>query len=128
MWYLCVFFHRLLDYRKPEVESLAQLFGVTDSLEWKLPLHHHPDSPFHFVNLPSDDIARKISTRSQPPLSSLSLSVKKYRFFHLGVEKLAERFMFFCGLVVNFVGILVKGIYKLWGEGSSYEELDLLVH
>lgn len=88
MWYLCVFFHRLLDYRKPEVESLAQLFGVHESLEWKLPEHHHPDSPFHFVNLPSDDIARSIANRS----------------------------------------ILVKGIYELWGEGSSYEELEVAIN
>ncbi|OIW13179.1 hypothetical protein TanjilG_17535 [Lupinus angustifolius] len=93
MWYLCAFFHRLLDYRKPEVESLARLFGafedehqngdVSYHLQWKLPLHHHPDSPFHFVNLPSEQIARNIANRS----------------------------------------ILVKGMYELWGEGGSYEEL-----
>lgn len=74
MWYLCVFFHRLLDYRKPEVESLAELsgaFGDSDgvdghgSLEWKLPQHHHPDSPFHFVNLPSEVVARQIANRSE---------------------------------------------------------------
>ncbi|XP_015089057.1 tRNA (guanine(10)-N2)-methyltransferase homolog [Solanum pennellii] len=71
MWYLCVFYHRLLDYRKPEVESLADLFSkdVTDlqcnsSLEWELPKHHHPDSPFHFVNLPSEEIARSVANRS----------------------------------------------------------------
>lgn len=76
MWYLCVFYHRLLDYRKPEVESLAELFGVFDdypdgqehSLEWKLPKYHHPDSPFHFVNLPSEDIARSVANRSKFPL------------------------------------------------------------
>uniref|UniRef100_A0A2P2KHB1 tRNA (guanine(10)-N(2))-methyltransferase n=3 Tax=Rhizophora mucronata TaxID=61149 RepID=A0A2P2KHB1_RHIMU len=84
MWYLCVFYHRLLDYRKPEVESLAELFGGLDSLEWRLPLLHHPDSPFHFVNLPSEDVARCIANRS----------------------------------------ILVKGMYEVWGEGSSYEELE----
>ncbi|MED6147882.1 hypothetical protein PIB30_048063 [Stylosanthes scabra] len=92
MWFLCVFYHRLLDYRKPEVESLAHLFGafqgeqngdVPSQLQWKLPLHHHPDSPFHFVNLPSEQLARSIANRS----------------------------------------ILVKGMYELWGEGSSYEEL-----
>lgn len=68
MWYLCVFYHRLLDYRKPEVESLAQLFGVTssNSLEWKLPKHHHSDSPFHFVNLPSEQIAQNVANRSKP--------------------------------------------------------------
>lgn len=74
MWYLCVFFHRLLDYRKPEVESLAQLFGATEDpqngdvssqLQWKLPHHYHADSPFHFVNLPSEQLARNIATRSR---------------------------------------------------------------
>ncbi|OVA20948.1 putative RNA methylase domain [Macleaya cordata] len=91
MWYLCVFFHRLLDYRRAEVEALADLFGAfqeeedgNHSLEWKLPEHHHPDCPFHFVNLPSEQIASNIAKRS----------------------------------------ILVKGIYELWGEGSSYEELE----
>lgn len=92
MWFLCVFYHRLLDYRKPEFESLADLFGAFDeeaepegkSLEWRLPENHHPDSPFHFVNLPSEELARQIANRS----------------------------------------ILVKGIYELWGEGSSFEELE----
>ncbi|CAN4084761.1 unnamed protein product [Withania somnifera] len=101
MWYLCVFYHRLLDYRKPEVESLAELFGAfikdptnndylhsngtgNNSLEWKLPKHHHPDSPYHFVNLPSEEIARSVANRS----------------------------------------ILVKGIFELWGEGSCFEELE----
>ncbi|CAI9103957.1 OLC1v1002556C1 [Oldenlandia corymbosa var. corymbosa] len=90
MWYLCVFYHRLLDYRKPEVESLAELFGAfkedpeNKSLEWRLPENHHPDSPFHFVNLPSEEIARNVANRS----------------------------------------ILVKGIYELWGEGGSFEELE----
>ncbi|KAL0908243.1 hypothetical protein M5K25_022728 [Dendrobium thyrsiflorum] len=74
MWFLCVFFHRLLDYRRPEVESLAELFGAFEpmkdgspvrprSLEWNLPQNHHIDSPFHFVNLPSEDVARNIARR-----------------------------------------------------------------
>ncbi|KAL6139270.1 hypothetical protein ACLB2K_064547 [Fragaria x ananassa] len=87
MWYLCFFFHRLLDYRKAEVESLAQLFCSElelHDLQWRLPLHHHQDSPFHFVNLPSEEVAIKIANRS----------------------------------------VLVKGMYELWGEGGSYEELE----
>ncbi|KAF9690186.1 hypothetical protein SADUNF_Sadunf01G0169500 [Salix dunnii] len=84
MWYLCVFFHRLLDYRRAEVESLAEMLGVYSSLEWRLPENQHPDSPFHLVNLPSEDVARNIANRS----------------------------------------ILVKGIYELWGEGSSFEQLE----
>lgn len=73
MWFLCVFFHRLLDYRRAEVESLAVLFGSDGdgnrSLEWKLPEGHHIDSPFHFVSLPSEDIAKKIANRSEFGLS-----------------------------------------------------------
>lgn len=70
MWYLCVFYHRLLDYRRPEFESLTQLFGEPSSssdvsLEWKIPKHHHPDSPFHFVNISSEDVARKVANRSK---------------------------------------------------------------
>ncbi|XP_031473689.1 uncharacterized protein LOC116246123 [Nymphaea colorata] len=73
MWFLCVFYHRLLDYRRPEVESLAELFGafgddsaaITNrSLQWELPENHHPDSPFHFVSLPSEEIAANIARRS----------------------------------------------------------------
>lgn len=68
MWYLCVFFHRLLEYRKAEFESLAGLFdgcsGAT-TLEWRLPEDHHPDSPFHYVNLPSEEMARNIANRSK---------------------------------------------------------------
>ncbi|KAG9439783.1 hypothetical protein H6P81_019948 [Aristolochia fimbriata] len=91
MWFLCVFYHRLLDYRRAEVEALAELFGAfADTpeddrrLQWKLPDDHHPDSPFHFVWLPSEEIARNVANRS----------------------------------------ILVKGIYQLWGQGGSYEELE----
>ncbi|XP_020082419.1 tRNA (guanine(10)-N2)-methyltransferase homolog isoform X2 [Ananas comosus] len=112
MWFLCVFYHRLLDYRRPEVEALAELFGAFGggggggngggeggggggweanprkwSLEWKLPENHHVDSPFHFVSLPSEEIARNIANRS----------------------------------------ILVKGIYELWGQGINYEELEKAV-
>lgn len=35
-------------------------------------------------------------------------------FFHL----VSLRFVWFC------VGILVKGMYELWGEGSDYDELE----
>nr|ATG70641.1 ATTRM11 [Juniperus phoenicea] len=64
MWYLCYFYHRLLDYRRPEVEALTKLFGGCAKFEWKLPQHHHLDSPFHFIWLPSEDIASKVANRS----------------------------------------------------------------
>ncbi|GJM85256.1 hypothetical protein PR202_ga01691 [Eleusine coracana subsp. coracana] len=88
MWYLCVFYHRLLDYRRPEVESLAELFGgpgAGDAVEWRMPENHHEDSPFHFVRLPGDErFAAQVANRS----------------------------------------LLVKGIYELWGHGTTYEELE----
>ncbi|KAJ6932177.1 hypothetical protein NC651_007783, partial [Populus alba x Populus x berolinensis] len=43
---------------------LAKVFGGFSSLEWRLPENHHPDSPFYLVNLPSEDIVRKIVNRS----------------------------------------------------------------
>ncbi|KAG7626655.1 putative tRNA (guanine(10)-N(2))-methyltransferase [Arabidopsis thaliana] len=68
MWFLCVFYHRLLDFRKPEVEALAELFGEeiaeNESLQWRLPENHHNDTPFHFVQLSSEEIARNIAKRS----------------------------------------------------------------
>ena len=110
MWYLCMFFHRLLDYRKAEVESLAQLFlddkDNWSSLEWRLPLHHHPDSPFHYVNLPSEDVARDIANRSthHPPYS-------------VSVFILFVCFLFFVFFVFLFLLVLVilfsKCFYKL---------------
>ncbi|KAK3154361.1 hypothetical protein QOZ80_2BG0189520 [Eleusine coracana subsp. coracana] len=88
MWYLCVFYHRLLDYRRPEVESLAELFGgpgAGDAVEWRMPENHHEDSPFHLVRLPGDErFAAQVANRS----------------------------------------LLVKGIYELWGHGTTYEELE----
>lgn len=127
-----MFFHRLLDYRKAEVESLAQLFlddndnDKWSSLEWRLPLHHHPDSPFHYVNLPSEDVARNIANRSthHPPLN--------YVFVFLCFCFCATIFNMLFLTITPFylvgvwwiVGILVKGIYEIWGEGSSYEELE----
>ncbi|KAM3370538.1 hypothetical protein ACQJBY_011971 [Aegilops geniculata] len=88
MWYLCVFYHRLLDYRRPEVQSLAELFGgpgAGDAVEWRMPENHHEDSPFHLVRLPGDErLAAQIANRS----------------------------------------LLVKGIFELWGQGATYDELE----
>lgn len=97
MWYLCAFYHRLLDYRKPEVESLADLFGAFSkdadperkSLEWKLPENNHPDSPFHFVNLPSEELARQIANRSKASFRSSMFNLQ------LKTTKLAEVSLYF---------------------------------
>ncbi|KAH7288294.1 hypothetical protein KP509_31G020800 [Ceratopteris richardii] len=69
MWYLCYFLHRLLEYRLPEVESLAKIYLEGDpaalkEVRWKQPPNCHSDSPFYYINLPSEDIARFIASRS----------------------------------------------------------------
>lgn len=108
MWYLCVFFHRYLDYRKPEVESLAELFGafennqnddVGSKLQWKLPQHHHPDSPFHLVNLPSEQIARKIANRSQFFFLFLHFDYCPFIIFHFFFLGLFKFLIFYSGFV-----------------------------
>ena len=104
MWYLCVFYHRLLDYRKAEVESLAHLFGVLEdgsALQWKLPQHHHPDSPFHFVYLPSEDVARNIANRSKSSFSFYLAS--------LVPEKILNDFHFF----LSFCYLMMKSTFGM---------------
>lgn len=66
---ICHFYHRLLDYLKPDEESLPELFGSSDDqevrhLEWKLHQDHHPNPLFQFVNLPSKQVARDTANRS----------------------------------------------------------------
>uniref|UniRef100_R7W1E7 tRNA (guanine(10)-N(2))-methyltransferase n=1 Tax=Aegilops tauschii TaxID=37682 RepID=R7W1E7_AEGTA len=102
MWYLCVFYHRLLDYRRPEVQSLAELFGgpgAGDAVEWRMPENHHEDSPFHLVRLPGDErLAAQIANRI-PSISRLCRTL-------------------------HALGLLVKGIFELWGQGATYDELE----
>ncbi|KAL0357113.1 UNVERIFIED_CONTAM: tRNA (guanine(10)-N2)-methyltransferase [Sesamum calycinum] len=86
MWY---FLYSTIDCwntgkRSSNPSPVSLKVAVAPPLEWRLPEDHHPDSPFHFVNLPSEQMARDIAGRS----------------------------------------ILVKGIYELWGEGRSFEELE----
>ena len=60
--YLCYFLHRLLDFRAPELVSLASLAGIPMQLE---PPELQPDvSPFWRCRLPSDDAARRLTQRS----------------------------------------------------------------
>eukprot|EP00271_Cylindrocystis_brebissonii_P008870 TRINITY_DN23399_c0_g1_i1.p1 TRINITY_DN23399_c0_g1~~TRINITY_DN23399_c0_g1_i1.p1 ORF type:complete len:512 (+),score=78.13 TRINITY_DN23399_c0_g1_i1:226-1761(+) len=102
MRFLCYFMHRHLDYRRAEVEALAQLAGChvgqedegpdnerpPRGLKWWLPPGgQHPDSPFHYVDLPSEKEARFIAGRS----------------------------------------MLLKGIYEVWGDGATIDEVEAAV-
>eukprot|EP00850_Spirogloea_muscicola_P008336 SM000044S15983 [mRNA] locus=s44:346557:354690:- [translate_table: standard] len=64
MWFLCYFVHRHLDFRVPELEALARLAGALPPLCHRLPDGDHPDSPFCFVDLPSEAAAVAIAARS----------------------------------------------------------------
>uniref|UniRef100_A0A7S3VQJ9 tRNA (guanine(10)-N(2))-methyltransferase n=1 Tax=Dunaliella tertiolecta TaxID=3047 RepID=A0A7S3VQJ9_DUNTE len=85
-WYACHLSHKYLEFRQPELESVAATKGcnVQDVL-WRLPPSTDPMMmPIWYVSLPSDDIARQVVSRT----------------------------------------MLTKGLYELWGEGSTWEELE----
>lgn len=63
--YLCYFLHRLLDFRIPEVESLAQGAGChPQDVQWKAPVGGDAWSPFWYLKLPSEAVAQRIASRS----------------------------------------------------------------
>mmetsp|Transcript_40151 Transcript_40151/g.89077 ORF Transcript_40151/g.89077 Transcript_40151/m.89077 type:complete len:494 (+) Transcript_40151:82-1563(+) len=64
-WYLCHFVLRFLNFRLPDVESVAEMFGCSiDQLCWRRPYGNDPLSPFWYLKLPSEEVARKVADRS----------------------------------------------------------------
>lgn len=62
---LCYMLHRLLDFREVEVQSVAEMYGVSkEQLNLRFLPDDHPYSPFRLVDLPSDDVARKVIRRT----------------------------------------------------------------
>ncbi|EFJ46403.1 hypothetical protein VOLCADRAFT_62647 [Volvox carteri f. nagariensis] len=62
--YLAYFVHRLLEFRKPELESLAQTVGCkAEEIRWRAPAGDVEHSPFWYLTLPSEDAALQISKR-----------------------------------------------------------------
>ena len=60
--YLAVFLHRHLDFRRAEIEALAELTGA-GRLHWEQPIRQ-PLSPFWYVWLPDDAAAQRIAERA----------------------------------------------------------------
>lgn len=58
------FMHRHLDFRKQELQALADLHGVGDTVQWRSPFGDIEHSPLHYVWLPNDEVASKIVERS----------------------------------------------------------------
>ena len=63
-WYLCYFLHRHLDFRRAEVQALADLAGCGAEVRWRAPHGDVEHSPLWHVWLPSDAAAREICERS----------------------------------------------------------------
>lgn len=67
--YLCYFMHRLLDFRHPEIRSLASLLGSRDNpkspdVVFELPCGGSYLSPFWYVRMHSEALAKAIARRS----------------------------------------------------------------
>eukprot|EP00955_Chlamydomonas_euryale_P052525 355182-Chlamydomonas_euryale.AAC.6 len=55
-WYLCYFIHRLLDFRLPDVEAVAETCGAAaPTLTWRMPFGDEPMSPFYYLRVPGGD-------------------------------------------------------------------------
>ena len=63
-WYLAYFMHRHLDFRRQELQALADLHGCGDTVRWRKPFGDIEHSPLWYVWLPSDALASKIAERS----------------------------------------------------------------
>ncbi len=62
--YLTQFVHRLLDYRRPELESLAEMASCrTEELRWRMPAGDVEESPFWYMTLPSEETVQQIGKR-----------------------------------------------------------------
>jgi hypothetical protein len=63
--YLLVFPHRLLDFRLPELEAVAQVAGCKPGeMQLLEPFGGERLSPFWYMTVPSEDIARRIAERA----------------------------------------------------------------
>lgn len=67
--YLCYFMHRLLDFRHPELMSLVSLLDRRDdptsgNVAFEPPRGGSYLSPFWYVRLPSETVARSVAQRS----------------------------------------------------------------
>ena len=61
--YLAYFLHRHLDFRLPELESLLDYEDKSISYSWRKPFGGLIYSPFWYLRLLSDDVARKLCDR-----------------------------------------------------------------
>ncbi|XP_078052060.1 tRNA (guanine(10)-N(2))-methyltransferase TRMT11 [Augochlora pura] len=82
--YLFWFAHEHVDFRAPEIESILNMFNISTS--------NHPnwsEHPYWIVNLPSEDVASKIASRSVCMRSCIELwaNGKHYEDLHNKLKK-----------------------------------------
>ena len=61
--YLAYFLHRHLDFRLPELESLIDYEDKSISYSWRKPFKGLIYSPFWYLRVPSEEIAKKLCNR-----------------------------------------------------------------
>lgn len=61
--YLAYFLHRHLDFRLPELESLIAFENSSISYSWRKAFGDREYSPFWYLRLPSDDVAKRLCNR-----------------------------------------------------------------
>ena len=63
--YLAYFMHRHLDFRLAEVDSLMEGLGLSQApSRWRQPYGGQQYSPFWYLKLPSDEVARQLTRKS----------------------------------------------------------------
>ena len=63
-WYLCYFLHRHLDFRREELQALADMAGCGGEIKWREPHGGVDHSPFWKVYIPTEALAVEICRRS----------------------------------------------------------------
>ena len=61
--YLAYYLHRHLDFRLPELESLIDYEDKSISYSWRKPFGGLIYSPFWYLRLPSDEVAKRLCNR-----------------------------------------------------------------
>ena len=85
--YLAYFLHRHLDFRLPELESLLDYEDKSISYSWRKPFGGLIYSPFWYLRLLSDDVARKLCDRV------LLLKVKMHSASHCNIGEHSNNIM-----------------------------------
>ena len=63
-WYLCYFLHRHLDFRREELQALADMAGCGADIKWREPHGGVDHSPFWRVYIPTEELAVEVCRRS----------------------------------------------------------------